>query len=425
MAGRAGFHSGPQVVLVGAGVIGVCSAWFLARRGARVLVLERERIAAGASFGNAGVLAPGHLPLVKPGRLRSILKTVFRPLSPIYVAPRLDPSLMVWLMRFARRFREPETDAAMRALAPLGRESLRLYDELIREEKLACGFRRSGYFEVWRDEQGLREAEHEVAFALRHGFRAELLAAEPLRRREPRLRAGIACGVHFADAATLDPHAFVTSLADRARAAGVGFRSATQVARVLVEKGRVRGVRTATGEDLAADAVVVAAGAWSASLLRPLGYALPLQPAKGYHCDVVPDEGGGPLLTEACVLAERLVFVTPLGNRVRFAGTLEFSGLNERIRRPRLEQLTRAAREYYEGLEATRAVSEWCGLRPCLPDGMPAIGPVPDVEGLYVATGHAMAGMTLGPATGQLIAGMVLGGGPSLDVTALSPARFS
>ncbi len=414
----------PRVVVVGAGVIGVCCAYFLARRGVRVLVVERERIAAGASSGNAGVIAPGHLPLVKPGRFWSLVKTVFRPLSPVYVPLRFDPALWRWLFTFSRQFSEARADEAMEAVAPLGKESLSLYEQLVREEGIECDFRRRGYYEVWRSASGPQEAAREIAFARRHGFRAELLDPREMLRREPSLREGLTCAVHHCDAATLDPYAFVAALAERARAAGAEFRVATGVVQLQVRDGRVHGVLTAQGEEIPADAVVVAAGAWSASLLRPLGISLPLEAAKGYHCDLVPSETAA-VIREACVLAERLVFVTPMGHRTRLAGTLEFSGLDSRIREARWRQLSHAAGEYFQGVEQSRSVSKWCGLRPCLPDGLPAIGPAPGIHGLYLATGHAMAGMTLGPATGRRVADWILGRPSAAFPTPLSPARFA
>jgi D-amino-acid dehydrogenase len=175
---------------------------------------------------------------------------------------------------------------------------------------------------------------------------------------------------------------------------------------------------------VAADAVVLAMGAYNAGLLRKLGLRLPLQAAKGYHRDCEPAEGKMPLLGQACMLGEKLVFCTPMDGFVRFAGTLEFSGVNHEVRRPRLEQLTNAAKHYFQGVGKIDARSEWSGLRPCLPDGLPAVGPIPRYDGLFLATGHAMMGLTLGPITGRLIAEYVLDGAPSIDIAALRPDRF-
>jgi D-amino-acid dehydrogenase len=149
-----------------------------------------------------------------------------------------------------------------------------------------------------------------------------------------------------------------------------------------------------------------------------------LQAAKGYHRDCESAEGNPPLLRHACVLGENMVFCTPMDGFVRFAGTLEFSGMNHEIRRPRLEQLTNASKRYLNGTEHVVFRSEWCGLRPCMPDGLPAVGPLSRYPGLFIATGHAMLGLTLGPVTGKLIAECLLDGSPSISLTGLSPERF-
>mgnify|MGYP005849147333 CR=1 FL=1 len=416
--------SGKGVVVAGGGVIGVCCAYYLARRGARVAALERSRIGDGASFGNAGVIAPGHPPITRPGRVRMAIQSLFHPLRPLYVAPRFDPSLAAWLWMFARHCTESHVARAMATLGPMGHRSLRLAGELVAEEALDCDYRQAGYYEACLTETGLRASEREAGFVRSYGYHPEVLSGPELRKREPRLNERVLGGVFYPEAASVNPYRFVTELAERAQRLGAAFHLDAEAAEVVVEAGRARGVRSSRGDLFDADAVVIAAGAYGVPLLRKLGIRLPLQAAKGYHRDAVPRGAEPPLLREACVLAERLVFCTPMGRFTRFAGTLEFSGVNHNIRRPRLEQLTRSAREYFTGIEETETVSEWCGLRPCLPDGLPAVGPVSRFPGLYIATGHAMAGLTLGPVTGELIAECILDGAPSLDITALRPERF-
>lgn len=422
MTGEA--KSVPHVVVVGAGVIGISCAYFLARRGAAVTVLERSDVGAGASSGNAGTIATGHGPINKPGRVAQAIKSLADPLSPLYIAPRWDPALARWLVHFSRRCTAAHLEHCLRALAPLSHATPALFDELVRDERLRCGYRAAGYYEVFVTEAGWQRAVRESDAQARHGFRVEVLDGPTLRSRVPALGPQVRGGVFFPEAATVDPQRFLLELADRARRRGAVVRIGAQVVDVLTERSRVTGVRTDDGASIPADAVVLATGAYSASLVTRLGYGLPLQPAKGYHCDREPGFGGMPALDATCMLGETSVFCTPMNGFLRLAGTLEFSGLNHEIRRGRLAQLTRAAARYLEVAGRTPARSEWCGLRPCLPDGLPAIGPAPRHAGLYVATGHAMLGLTLGPVTGQVIAEWVCDGASSRDLRPFRVDRF-
>lgn len=414
-----------RVVVVGGGVIGVSAAYWLRLRGADVTLLERDRLAAGASEGNAGTVSAGHPPLNKPGRLPQALKQLADPLGPLYVQPRWDPDLMRWLADFALHCTDDHVQACMRAMAPFGIEALRLFDEVVAEEELACGYRHEGYFDVCRTEKALDGARHEADIVRAHGYRPEVLDGEGLRGAEPALGPDVLGGVYYPEAATLNPHRFLLELADRARARGVAIREGVDVAEVAVRSGKASGVRTAAGEEVAADVVVLSTGPFSLALARKLGTRLPVQPGKGYHRDLPVGEGAAPPLRIACVLNERSVFCTPMDDFVRFAGTMEFSGLNHEMRRPRLEQLTRSARLYLPSLGDAEPRSEWCGLRPMASDGLPIIGPLPGVEGVLVATGHGMLGLTLGPATATLIANYALAGTVDPRWKAFSPARFA
>ena len=404
-------------------MIGVCCAYFLAKAGAAVTLVDRDEIGKGASYGSAGTVAAGHPPLNKPSRIRQSLKLLLDPESPLYIPIRWDPGLARWLWTFRRYSTESHLHVSMAALAPLGHATLALFDSVVEEEGLDCAYDRQGYYEICHTEKGLEGAKRDAAMMRDHGYNPRTLTGEELQEIEPALLDGVAGGVHFPDAATCDPYRFVKEMADRAVRYGGTVQSGRGVTEVVSDGGGAKGVRLADGEVLEADSVVLATGAYSQKLTEKFGLRLPIQAGKGYHRDLVHGEGA-PSLSISCVLAEASVFCTPMGDFTRLAGTLEFSGVNHELRRGRLEQLTTAAKRYVDGVGDGPALSEWCGLRPCTPDGMPFIGPVPGQDGLFVATGHAMLGLTLGPVTGQMISEQVLEGRTSLPAGPLGVERL-
>ncbi|MEW6746106.1 MAG: FAD-dependent oxidoreductase [Planctomycetota bacterium] len=413
-----------HTVIVGGGLIGVSCAYYLVKRGERVTLLERAGLGEAASFGNAGSIAPGHAPINKPGRARQAFKWMFNPVSPLYIARPLDPSLIRWLWQFQAKCTETHFMHCMELLGPLGHLSADLFDEIIESEQLECDYRASGYYDVFRTEQALAKGRLEAELQKRYGHSVEEIPASEMRSREPALLPDIKGALLHRRAATLNPHHFVVELAARCDRQGASIRTGAEVERVIAKDGRATGVRLTSGEVIDADVVVLATGAYSQHLWEKLGYRIPLQAAKGYHRDSDPHAGGAPPLRQACILAEAFVFCSPIDDFVRFAGTLEFSGVNHEIRRPRLDALTVAARRYFANVGDAGTRSEWCGLRPCLADGLPAVGWVRGIAGLFMATGHAMMGLTLAPATGKLAAEWILNGKPSLDVSAMDAARF-
>ena len=413
-----------RVVVVGGGVIGVCCAYFLAKGDAGVILVERDEIGGGASFGNAGTIAPGHPPLNKPGRIpRSVLE-LLSPKSPLHIPVRWDPGLFRWLWTFRTFCTEYHLSVSMGALAPLGQASLDLFDLLVESEGLNCNYERSGYYEICRTERGLRETRHDAAMMRQYGYHPHEMGGDELREIEPAILESVVGGVHFPEAATCDPHRFVLELADRSVRHGARIETGRGVSEILSTGSAVNGVRLDDDEILDANAVVLATGSYSGSLTRKFGLQIPVRAGKGYHRDLELGDPGARLLGMACVFAETSVFCTPMAGFTRLAGTLEFSGVNHKMRPRRLEQLTTAAEAYLGGIRGAVIRSEWCGLRPCTPDGIPYVGPVPGQSGLFVATGHAMLGLTLGPVTGKLIEEHVLQGGTSLPAGGLGLERL-
>ena len=413
-----------RVVVVGGGVIGVCCAYFLAKGGAGVTLVERDEIGGAASFGNAGTIAAGHPPLNKPGRIRRSLLELLNPKSPLYIPLRWDPGLIRWLWTFRTFCTDHHLAVSMGALAPLGQASLDLFDVLVESENLNCNYERSGYYEICRTKKGLAEVTHDAAMMRKYGYHPHEIGGDELREIEPAILEGVVGGVYFPEAATCDPHRFVLELADRSVRHGARIETGRGVSEILSTGSAVNGVRLEDGEILDANAVVLATGSYSGGLTRKFGLQIPVRAGKGYHRDLEPGDAGARLLGIACVLAETSVFCTPMAGFTRLAGTLEFSGVNHELRPRRLEQLTAAAEEYLDGVRGAVIRSEWCGLRPCTPDGIPLVGPVPGQSGLFVATGHAMLGLTLGPVTGKLIEEHVLEGGTSLPAGALGLERL-
>ena len=312
----------------------------------------------------------------------------------------------------------------MKVLGPLGHIGRHLFEELVQEEQLDCQFQPDGYYEVYRTQKGFDSAQAEIPLQRDHGYDTQALPGPALEEMEPALRSGTAGGLFFPEAATLDPGRFLSELARAAVDRGMELRSGARVVEVVSKGSSVFGVRLDDGEMVQGDVAVLCTGAYSLGLARAGGLHMPIQPAKGYHRDLPAGDGGIRQLNLTMMLGERYVFCTPMGDFLRLAGTLELSGLNHTLLQRRLENLTDSAGRYLTGLEGGLSRDDWVGLRPVTPDGLPMVGPAPGLDGLFVANGHAMLGLTLGPVTGKLLAEWIVKGAPSEDLSALVPDRF-
>jgi D-amino-acid dehydrogenase len=402
----------PDVVIIGGGAIGTSTALELASRGAAVTLLERgPELAAGCSAGNAGLICPSHsTPLANPTAVRNGLRWMLKRDSPFYLKPR--PGALPWLARFLLAAKRAEAGA--RVIRGLALASLELHAELAR--RVDTGFERRGVLNVYTSEEtlaaGRREAEHS-------GLRFESLdSAQAAFDFEPALGPGTHGALYYRDEAHCDPLRFVQAVGQEAVALGADIRTGTEAR--LRRTGGALVVETRDG-DLRPRVVVLAAGAWAGRLARAVGIFLPLEGGKGYHVDLEPTERDPRLPTW---LQESWVMVTPLPGRLRLAGTLELAGLDLCIDRVRADAVRRGGVRALPGLEGRRILDVWAGLRPCTPDGLPAIGRPAGLDGLIVATGHAMKGTSLAPVTARLVAELVAGETPSHDLDPLSPGRF-
>jgi D-amino-acid dehydrogenase len=410
-----------DILIIGGGVIGVCCAHYLIEAGAQVTLIEQGNIAAGSSYGNAGLYVPSHsVPLAAPGALAAGLKWMLNPESPFYVRPRLAPDLWAWILRFALASREGTMRRAIPILRDLSLASGVLFQELAGLDGLAFDYEQRGMLSAFRSMEGLHHGAQEAALLGEFGLRAEVVDAGRARELEPALREDVLGGVYFPDDAHMDPAKFVRGLAERLGGRGISIHTNTEALGFSTDGKRIVSIQTTRGE-FRADQVVLAAGAWTPVVARNLGLNVPLQGAKGYSLTMpLPDSGPSlPLM-----LGEARVAVTPMGDRLRFAGTLELAGLDFSINRRRVDAIARAAREYLS-VEDVAQAEIWCGLRPCTPDGLPILGRTRRYENLIMATGHAMLGMSLGPVSGKLVAQLAEDLRPDIDLVPLRLERFS
>ncbi len=410
-----------HTVIVGGGVIGICAAYFLALRGAPVTVIDRGPIGGACSFGNAGLISFGHLPIPRPGVVTQALKWMWRSESPLYIAPRLDPALLAWLWRFRSACSPSVLARSMQTLGALSRESRGLFEEIHARTNGAFFYDRRGYMEVFQTRAGLDHCVESAEITKKEGFGYEVIEGEALLAREPALARSVLGAVWYPDSAFCNPHAFVRAAAAAAEALGARFLPNRSVERLDLAGGRARGVVLDRDERVEAEAVVLAAGSWTPALAAQAGARVVMQPAKGYHRDVGMSD---PSLTTACIFGEAGMVATPMDGFMRLAGTLEFSGMTESMRRNRLDMLTIGARRYLAAEFDASPRSEWMGMRPCTPDGLPVIGWSARTKGVFIATGHAMLGLTQGPITGKIVAECVCGEKPCVDIEPMRPDRF-
>ncbi|MEW5726579.1 MAG: D-amino acid dehydrogenase [Pseudomonadota bacterium] len=416
-----------RVLVLGAGVVGTAAAWYLSRAGHEVVVVDR-RDGAGleTSFANGGQVSPCHAePWANPSVIPKAIRWLGREDAPLLFRwNRWDPALWAWGVRFLANCTAARaavnTERTLR-VALYSRDCLRA---LRHELGLRYDERAEGILHVYRDP---RQFEHALAAAelmTSHGLRRVPLAPADCVRIEPALAAvepELAGGIHTPDDESGDAHKFTTSLAALAMASGVDFRFRVMVKAILRDGGRVVGALTDQGE-VRADATVLALGSYSSLLARPLGLRLPIVPAKGYSITVpVAGHAGAP--TVSVTDDEAKMVYSRLGDRLRAAGTAEFTGHDASLNQARWEVLRRKARALFpDGGDFDRA-EPWAGLRPVTPDSVPLLGPAP-LAGLWLDTGHGTLGWTMACGSGRIIADLISGREPEISLEGLGLDRF-
>jgi D-amino-acid dehydrogenase len=393
-----------HAIVVGAGVAGLCCAYYLRQREFRVTVIESNRVGSGASWGNGGWLCPAQAgPLPEPGLTLGGLRMLFNADSALYFAPASSPQVAPWLLQFLTYCNERSYRHGLAAWARLGRSIFDLVEEMANDGVEFDLYRQGMLCAAQSPEVAERELE-KLRPMREYGYELpdEIIRDGALHELEPALSPAVQAGFEVRQHWHVRPDSFTRGLANAVRRLGVEIIEGAEVVDFVSSDGRVSMLRTAAGE-FHADDYILAAGAMTQPLAKMLGAPFPMQAGKGYSFFVTPSI----VPRHAILLADVHVGCTPLGDRMRIGGTLEFSGLNTRLDRRRIDATIAGARRSFEEWVSPQVDHEWAGMRPITPDGLPVLDRLPGHEHVYVATGYSMQGMTVGPPAGRQLAEFV------------------
>ncbi|NDE60899.1 MAG: FAD-dependent oxidoreductase [Cyclobacteriaceae bacterium] len=382
-------------LIIGGGIVGLFTAYYLQKTGVEVAILDRTDLKDNCSTGNAGMITPSHIiPLAAPGMISKGIAWMFSSKSPFYIHPRLDFKLAQWCLLFFKASSANQVSKSMPYLNHLTLFSKALYQEFEAEHPdSAVHLSKKGLMMVYQTEAVEKEEIELAHLAKKYLLEAEVLSAQEMQTLEPNLEV-------------------------KAR----GAVSNTQVNGFASSGGKISAVITDQGT-IEGSHFVLCGGAWTAELAKKLNFSLPLMGGKGYSF-VQPNR---PAIQIPTILTERKVAVSPYGDFVRFGGTLEVAGTNERVNLNRVRGIFESIGQYYPDFQATFPEEDqiWKGLRPCSPDGLPYIGAAPGHQNVWVGAGHAMLGLTMAPATGRLLTELYHQKNTSLDIQGFEVGRYA
>jgi D-amino-acid dehydrogenase len=415
-----------KVVVLGGGVIGVSVAYYLARAGHEVEVIERQSgPALETSFGNAGEISPGYsAPWAGPGVPLKAIKWMLMTHSPLVIWPMLDPAMWRWGAAMLANCTERAYALNKSRMVPIAEYSRDCMKALRAETAIAYDDRAQGTLQLFRTQQQLDGIGKDVEILQQYKVPFEVLDREGFCKVEPALRhtqEKFVGALRLPGDETGDCFLFTNRLAEMARTLGVRFSFGTTIQGIDRVGEKITGVRSDKGQHVA-DAYVMALGSHSPLALKPLGIRIPVYPVKGYSITVpITDASGAP---ESTIMDEtHKVAVTRLGDRIRVGGTAELAGFSLELREPRRKTLEHVVTDLFpRGGDVSKA-SFWCGLRPMTPDGTPIVGPTP-IKNLYLSTGHGTLGWTMAAGTGRLIADVISGRQTEISLEGLTMARY-
>ena len=390
-----------DVVIIGGGIIGCCCAWYLHESGFKVTILEKGDFSTGCSFGNSGMIVPSHfMPLASPGMIAKGLRWMTKKSSPFYIRPRLNLELAQWLWRFYRSANKKHVIEAAPLLRDMRLEGYEFYDRLNALPGFDFQFKKKGILMAYQSSQAEHEEAEMAEMAFELGIETNILSPIALKSLETGCRMDVRGAVHYPGDAHLSPHELMKQMWVNLKNSGVEFKPGHEVLKVEDSLKESASLILADHSILKAKHVVIASGSWSGLLMRRSGFKLPMQDGKGYSMTLLKSQDKPAIPS---ILTEARVAITPMGEYLRVAGTLEISGMDQRINSFKIKSILDAARSYYPDLQINDPGPAWYGYRPCSPDGMPYIGKWKKDSSITLATGHAMMGLSLAPATGRMV----------------------
>lgn len=408
-------------IIIGGGIIGLCSAYYLQKEGHQVTVVDQSGMDSGASYVNAGYLSPSHIvPLSAPGVMKKGLKWMFNSSSPLYIKPRLESDFLKWVLAFNKSCNANHVKKAIPAIKSISLLSQDLYDDIKQTENFSFHYEKKGLLMLCQTEKMLEEEVKTAHLAKREGLDASEISLQDLKTLEPNVNINVKGATYYKCDSHTTPHEFMAEMKTYLQTVGVQFLLNEKVEDLTVDNGKISEIKT-NKQSLKADEFVLAAGSWSNLLSEKLGLKLLLQAGKGYRINTTQTTG----IQIPSILTEAKVAVTPMNSFTRFAGTMEIAGINHTINSTRVEAISQATTRFYPNVELTQEEKQnaACGLRPVTPDGLPYIGKSSKCENLTIATGHAMMGWSMGTATGKLVSEIISNHPTSLDVNIFTPDR--
>lgn len=427
-----------KTTIIGSGVIGLFSAYYLSKQGYEVTIIERSNGDDGCSTGNAGMIVPSHfIPLAVPGMIEKGIKWMFNSESPFYVKPRLNLDLLSWGLKFYQAANKKQVERAMPALRDISLLSKALYQDLAKTPDLDFAFEEKGLMMLCKTEHHFDEEIEVAQQANELGLKTKILSTKELHEFEPEVKPDVAGAIFYEGDAHLYPNQLVKNLKKHLENIGVKFYYNTEVTGFELEKNEIKKInirqivgnliqnRTANLSELNTENIVIATGSWSPLLADMLNIGLPMQAGKGYS--VTYEQNQGKKLNIPSILLEARVAITPMSdNLIRFGGTMEIGGLNDQINMNRVRGIIKAVPNYFPDYQIDIPQKEqiWHGLRPCSPDGLPYIGRTNKYKNLVIASGHAMMGLSLAPATGKLVQEIIDNQKNSIEIDLYKPERY-
>ena len=412
-----------KAIIIGGGIIGLFSAYYLHRSGWEVDILEQGDLLDNCSFGNAGMITPSHfVPLASPGMVEQGIRWMFNSKSPFYVKPSLNAELLSWGYKFVKSATKKHVERSASALRDISVFSRDLFYEFEKDSGIDFGLEDKGILLLFKSPKVEEEELHLVEKATNMGLDAQYLTPGECKKLQPDIELDILGAVHYHCDAHLYPNKLMAGLVKYLETAGVCIHRNTEVTKVNHDAGKITSISTKDNE-YTGDNYLIAGGAWSPGIAKMAGLNVPLMPGKGYSFMV-----NEPIKKMAvpAILCEARVAITPMNGSIRFGGTMEIGKINKQVNMNRVKGIVESVPKYFPEFKLPVPAQKdvWFGFRPCSPDGLPYIGLSGKFKNLAIATGHSMIGLSLAPATGKLIADAFNGEKPSIDINLFSPDRF-